>query len=87
MNNDDRQFDDATLAAAMVGRAAMMRLAGQVTARASVAYCWNATPGFLKREWLELADYMLKSSRAGVERISPLGAPDVHYEEKEKYDD
>ena len=87
MNNDDRQCDDATLAAAMVGRAARMRLANRATVHASVEYCWNATPGFLKREWLELADYMLKSSRAGVERISPLDAPDIRYEEKGEHDD
>lgn len=64
-------------AAAMAGRAMWMRLAGLVSEKATVGYCWHATADFLKDECREAARFMLIATSTKPDDIKDWPIPDI----------
>lgn len=59
----------------MVIRAQQMRLWGLATDSATIGYCWDCTPDFLKDEYVQMIDAAMKAVNYTPEQLRGKKAP------------
>ncbi|PWG62085.1 hypothetical protein [Bifidobacterium callitrichidarum] len=79
-------FNPQQESAAMVIRAMQMRLWGLASDSATIGYCWDSTPPFLRDEYVQMIDAAMKAVNYTPEQLKGKKAPVIVQREPKKKD-